>query len=164
MMVLGIDPGLSITGYGLVEAVKDKLKLIEAGEIRSKASYSLERRLLDLYNGLEDVAKVMLPPYLERHYHVKFTSGEVEGEEFERRFFTVNSVEVEVNLYGEGTMNGEEVVILGECKSRIYRREVDEFARTIERVEGLFQKRAIKVMFGFYIHPSAQGVAQRGGE
>ena len=57
MRVLGIDPGLSITGYGLVEVVKEGSKLIEAGEISSKASLSLERRLFDLYNGLEDVTK-----------------------------------------------------------------------------------------------------------
>ncbi len=50
--------------------------------------------------GLEDVARLMLPPYLERHLGVN--TGELE-----LKFFTVDGEEVEVNLYGEGTMDGE---------------------------------------------------------
>ena len=61
MRILGIDPGLSVTGYGLVDAGDNEPKLIEAGEIKSKASLPLERRLFDLYNGLEDVTKEFQP-------------------------------------------------------------------------------------------------------
>ncbi len=54
-LVLGIDPGLNVTGYGVIEAVGNKLKLREAGVIRSKRSDSLEARLLELHEGLADI-------------------------------------------------------------------------------------------------------------
>lgn len=36
MKVLGIDPGSRITGYGVVELMGNKLKLIDSGVIRTK--------------------------------------------------------------------------------------------------------------------------------
>jgi len=64
MKVLGIDPGLNITGYGLVDCTGDKPCLIEAGVIRTKASMPLERRLLDLFTGLDEVVSEFKPDYL----------------------------------------------------------------------------------------------------
>ena len=61
MRVLGIDPGLNITGYGIVETGADTLKLIEAGAIKSKRTMPLEQRLTELYNGLEDVCSEFHP-------------------------------------------------------------------------------------------------------
>lgn len=64
MKVLGVDPGLNTTGYGLVNNVPDGFRLIEAGVIRSTASFPLEQRLLELYNGFEDVVKEFNPDVL----------------------------------------------------------------------------------------------------
>lgn len=64
MRVLGIDPGLNITGYGLVETDADSLCLIEAGEIRSSSKTPLESRLNELYSGLHDVVEEFTPDVL----------------------------------------------------------------------------------------------------
>ena len=61
MKVLGIDPGLGITGYGIVETGFEIPQLVEAGEIKSKTSLPLERRLFELHNGLEEVIKEFHP-------------------------------------------------------------------------------------------------------
>jgi len=61
MRVLGIDPGLNITGYGIVDAVDGIPCLVEAGIIRSKASHPLEKRLSDLFDGLDDVVGEFKP-------------------------------------------------------------------------------------------------------
>ncbi len=53
--ILGIDPGLAITGYGLVQVDGLKLKLVEAGVIRVSRSQTLERRLRELYDGITEV-------------------------------------------------------------------------------------------------------------
>lgn len=45
MIVLGIDPGLANTGYGLVERAAGRLAAIEAGVIDTSAELALERRL-----------------------------------------------------------------------------------------------------------------------
>ena len=61
MRVLGVDPGLNITGYGLVSTGLNGPELIEAGVIRSKPSLPLEKRLLELYSGFEDVVREFKP-------------------------------------------------------------------------------------------------------
>jgi len=74
MRVLGIDPGLNITGYGIVDTSANDTKLIEAGEIKSKASLPLEQRLLNLYNGLESVTEEFHPDVIaieELYSHYK---------------------------------------------------------------------------------------------
>ncbi|MEI8176963.1 MAG: crossover junction endodeoxyribonuclease RuvC, partial [Candidatus Omnitrophota bacterium] len=35
MRILGIDPGLDTTGYGIIEGVEGSLKLVEAGVIET---------------------------------------------------------------------------------------------------------------------------------
>lgn len=57
MIILGIDPGLNITGFGkiLCDEAYRKISIIEAGVIRTKRTDSLEKRLETLYNGLSSV-------------------------------------------------------------------------------------------------------------
>jgi len=56
MRVLGIDPGLNITGYGLVERRGRQLHLTEAGVIRpGSAKWPLPDRLSSLYDALAEV-------------------------------------------------------------------------------------------------------------
>ncbi|MCE5251276.1 crossover junction endodeoxyribonuclease RuvC [bacterium] len=61
MRVLGVDPGLQVTGYGLVVDSSGVPVLVEAGVIRSKPSHPLERRLLDLFNGMKNVIDDLHP-------------------------------------------------------------------------------------------------------
>ena len=55
MWILGIDPGLRITGYGLISVVRGRPQLREAGVLRMKATGSLESRLCELYVQLEEL-------------------------------------------------------------------------------------------------------------
>ena len=58
-IILGIDPGLNTTGYGVIEVISElgsgKFRLIEAGVVRSKAKASIESRLLELHTGVAEV-------------------------------------------------------------------------------------------------------------
>lgn len=54
-IILGIDPGLNITGYGVLEVNDKVLKLLDAGTIRTKASNPLTPRLTELFQGLVEV-------------------------------------------------------------------------------------------------------------
>lgn len=54
MFVLGIDPGLSATGYGLVEGSNPPRALL-AGVIRTSAETETPVRLGELYQGLTDM-------------------------------------------------------------------------------------------------------------
>jgi crossover junction endodeoxyribonuclease RuvC len=64
MIVLGVDPGLGVTGYAVIENKSGMTKLIEAGVIRSKASLPLERRLFELYSNFEGIAGEFKPDVL----------------------------------------------------------------------------------------------------
>ena len=56
IVVLGIDPGTAVTGYGVVR--KDghnALTLIECGVIRTKPSDALPQRLSDIHDGVVEL-------------------------------------------------------------------------------------------------------------
>ena len=59
--ILGIDPGLNITGYGLIEVTDDRPQIIEAGVVRSKRNQTFAKRLASIYNGIDDVMKSLKP-------------------------------------------------------------------------------------------------------
>ena len=67
MRILGIDPGLRTTGFGVIEHVQGQLRYIASGTIqttpgsRSGASVALPLRLKTLYEGIREVAQRYQP-------------------------------------------------------------------------------------------------------
>lgn len=59
MRVLGIDPGIAITGYGLVEDRAGDLEALAYGDIRTPAEEPLPQRLRRLYEAM----RVLLQRY-----------------------------------------------------------------------------------------------------
>ena len=56
MRILGIDPGLLRTGYGVIEALGNGVSLREGGTLQGgPPSIAIEERLASLYRGLEEV-------------------------------------------------------------------------------------------------------------
>ncbi len=53
--IIGIDPGLRRTGWGVLESLGSSLRFIAAGTLRSDAKLTLASRLCQLYDGLEAV-------------------------------------------------------------------------------------------------------------
>ena len=52
--VIGIDPGLAHTGFGVVDAAGGRLRLVSYGVIETSASEDHSLRLLTVYNRLLD--------------------------------------------------------------------------------------------------------------
>lgn len=61
MIILGIDPGTAITGFGLVEVKNGKSKLVDAGVIRTPAKQALELRLETIYDNLSEIIQETKP-------------------------------------------------------------------------------------------------------
>jgi crossover junction endodeoxyribonuclease RuvC len=61
--VIGIDPGLNVTGYGVVECRANGVKLVEAGVIRLPRSHgqNLPIRLESLFKELQEVMRDFSP-------------------------------------------------------------------------------------------------------
>ncbi len=53
MFVLGIDPGLSVTGYALVISTASSMQPISAGVIRTDPALPMSERLAELYADLK---------------------------------------------------------------------------------------------------------------
>lgn len=87
MRILGIDPGLKITGYGLIDINAGKLDLIEAGIIETKDKDPIEKRINRIYHNIEDILTqhkpdVMILEKLYTHYQYPVTAcvlGHVRG-------------------------------------------------------------------------------------
>ncbi len=55
MIILGVDPGSRITGYGIIKKTGDKLKYVSCGVIKSTPSRSFPERIKELHGGLSEV-------------------------------------------------------------------------------------------------------------
>ena len=62
MRILGIDPGLQVTGYGIIE---DKgFKLVEAGVIRTKANTPVQSRITKIFDEISKIVEEHQPDVL----------------------------------------------------------------------------------------------------
>lgn len=59
--IIGIDPGLRHTGWGVIETLGNNLKFIAAGTVRSNDKCDLASRLSQLYEGLCGVLHQFMP-------------------------------------------------------------------------------------------------------
>lgn len=85
---------------------------------------------------LENQAFKSLPALLLRDYQIK-----IRGRLKRRYVMDKEGNEIEVNIFGEGFKNGNAITIIGEGKSQLSRRGVDEFIKKkLKRFEGVFDK------------------------
>lgn len=56
MRIIGIDPGLNVTGYGIVEIAGDECRHLHHGAIRTKPSAPKAARLTAIRDGVREVA------------------------------------------------------------------------------------------------------------
>lgn len=61
MRILGIDPSLNTTGYGVIECSRGAMQLVEGGVIVPGRSKKLAERLAELQRGLADVIASLRP-------------------------------------------------------------------------------------------------------
>jgi len=61
MRVLGIDPGLRVTGYGLLEVNGVRAQVVEAGVVRSEDKAPLADRIRKIYLAVKDIVRELEP-------------------------------------------------------------------------------------------------------
>lgn len=58
--IVGIDPGLNLTGYGVIDFQQSRPRLVEAGVVRGRGR-SLAGRLEQIYNGVVELIDAFQP-------------------------------------------------------------------------------------------------------
>ena len=61
MIVLGIDPGLRKTGFGVLSVSNDKPKLIDYGIIEPNKDEKISKRLFTIYNDINQLVEMFCP-------------------------------------------------------------------------------------------------------
>lgn len=61
MIILGIDPGLALMGYGVIEFERQKIKLIQYGCIETQAKSPTPQRLRSIYVGVNQLIDTYKP-------------------------------------------------------------------------------------------------------
>jgi crossover junction endodeoxyribonuclease RuvC len=59
--ILGIDPGLRRTGWGIIETLGNSLRFVASGTVRSDERAALAARLCQLHDGLSEILRAQLP-------------------------------------------------------------------------------------------------------
>ena len=59
--ILGIDPGLRRTGWGLIAVAGNRLSFIACGSVDTNQTHSLAERLVAIHDGLEKVIETFSP-------------------------------------------------------------------------------------------------------
>lgn len=61
MIIIGVDPGYAITGYGVIEEIQGKLSVRDYGVISTAPDTPFEQRLLAIFEGLEALVQRFSP-------------------------------------------------------------------------------------------------------
>jgi crossover junction endodeoxyribonuclease RuvC len=86
MIVLGIDPGLANTGYGVVTSRRGRMAALDGGVIETPAGLPIERRLVDVYTGVQALLEEHRPDavaleelYFGQNVRTAFAVGHARG-------------------------------------------------------------------------------------
>ncbi|ABR48491.1 crossover junction endodeoxyribonuclease RuvC [Alkaliphilus metalliredigens QYMF] len=61
MIILGIDPGIAILGYGIVKYEGNKFKVIDYGAIKTSSKMATPQRLKEIYLRLDELISEYQP-------------------------------------------------------------------------------------------------------
>lgn len=64
MIILGIDPGYAIVGYGVIYYQSGRFRVLEYGAITTPAGMPLPKRLHRIYEGMEELIRKYKPDAL----------------------------------------------------------------------------------------------------
>ncbi len=86
MIVMGIDPGIAIVGFGIIEKRGSQLKPIQYGTIDTEAHTRTELRLKQIYDAMTILIETYKPQamaieklYFNRNVTTAFTVGQARG-------------------------------------------------------------------------------------
>jgi len=64
MKILGIDPGIATTGYGVIDVLGNRFELVDYGVFKTSPEDSLSRRLMHLHEQLSSYIGIHSPQHV----------------------------------------------------------------------------------------------------
>ncbi|MCQ2958215.1 MAG: crossover junction endodeoxyribonuclease RuvC [Candidatus Gastranaerophilales bacterium] len=61
MLILGIDPGIAITGYGLLSCENNNIKVLASGSIQTSKNKTTQERLAELFDDINIIIEKYQP-------------------------------------------------------------------------------------------------------
>ena len=113
-----------------------------------------EERLEGISNSvgysLENRTYKALPEILSQRYGIEVTGRLL------RRYFPIGNKNIQINIYGYGKRDGEDVVIIGECKVRPSKREISRFKKYAQKVAEIEGKNPFFVIVAHDFPPAIE--------
>ena len=107
---------------------------------------------------LEDRAIKGLPDILRKRFDIEIT------EPLKRDFIeTPDGKEIELNIIGKGRRDGREVIIVGESKSQMRKRDIDTFLNRVRTLETYLPGEKLLVMISYYAPVKVRKYAEEKG-
>ena len=78
LIILGIDPGLAIVGWGVIEYKNTKFRTIAYGSLRTPAGMRTEERLKSIFDGMNELIETYRPDAMaieELFFNTNVTTG-----------------------------------------------------------------------------------------
>jgi len=122
MKILGIDPGVAIVGYALLNYEDNMFELEASGSIQTDKTSSTPERLLDIYNDMSEIIERYRPDcaaveklYFFRNQKTIIPVAEARGviltvlEKYKIKIYEYTPIEVKQVLTGYGRASKKEV-------------------------------------------------------
>ncbi|MCS7180899.1 MAG: hypothetical protein NZ891_06065 [bacterium] len=144
----------------LAEAQKKTEEEIRKLTISLKETRKMVGTLSDTVGyGLEDRAIKALPEILKNIYNIEISKPLV------RKILKKNGIKFELNIFGTGKKNGEEIFIIGEAKSKLSKGHIDRFIKKVSFMEErhIISKNKFLLMISYMIEPEIEEYAKSRG-
>lgn len=86
MIIIGIDPGTSYTGYGVIEAEANAVSYVDCGVIHMSAKLDMQEKLAGIFDGLTSVMTKYAPAraaveeaFYAKNVHTTLVLGQARG-------------------------------------------------------------------------------------
>lgn len=78
MIIMGIDPGLAIVGFGVIEKTRQGIRVLDYGVINTPKEHTLPERLEEIYHGMNALIEKYQPDHVameELFFNTNITTG-----------------------------------------------------------------------------------------
>ena len=121
MIILGIDPGSNITGYGIINKSGNTISHIDNGCIRPKGDLPLYKKLTHIHDGLKKASQQFLDK--SKHHLGDHTIQTLvaEGDCAESILISAKDLHVDIIVMGSHSRKWLENIVMGSVTEKVLR-------------------------------------------